>query len=345
MGFLAGLLTEKAPPWLFHEFLPGAPGPEFDHEELVPDETYVEIWLESMHIINTRKFTTRFFPALTSEVAVTHRGRAPGRYFVVTSPASLRNVGRAGAGRVLIESTCLAGPLPYRGGSIGVDLGLLRLKATDLTEPYLGLLSEVAIAAGIAFAGPAAPFVAPIVAGLTSLVRVATKDGLEIGLYRQFRKPRAGLFGIFGIPDSASNRKRLSLDQDRKVRLDGQPVKGVPYILFSIQRVPHRHDWEGLPDVGTAYKRARQALEPGGRPGDLRQLLAAFERTTRLSDDLITSDAEHIIGVVRTQFNEASQPRELSATKAQQRPLPPLWGKLQIDWRRPHDPLGRQRRT
>jgi len=202
----------------------------------------------------------------------------------------------------------------------------------------------MAIAAGIAFAGPAAPLVAPLLAGLTGLMRAATKEGLEIGLSKQFRKPRAGLFAIFGMPDSAGNRKRLSLDQDMQVRLDGQPLEGIPYILFSIQRVPNRYDWRELPDVGRAYQRAREALEPGGRHGDVSELLAAFERTTRLSNDLITSDAEHIIHEVRTQFTNVSQSRELTASKAQQ-PLPPRWEKLPIDWHRPRDPLGRTRRT
>ena len=286
------------------------------------DETYVEIWLQSIQIINARKLFSEFFPALTSEIALTHAGEAPGHYFVVTSPESLQDARRTGAGRVLVESIRLAGPVPYRGGPIDVNLGLFRLKATDLAEPYIGILSEMAIAAGIAFAGPAAPFVAPLLAGLTGLMRAATKEGLEIGISRQFRKPRAGLFAIFGMPDSAGIRTRLSLDKNRQVSLDGQPVEGVPYILFSIERVPNRYDWRKLPDVGTAYRRARQALEPGGRPGDLRDLLTAFERTTRLSDDLITSDAEHIIREVRAQFTNASQSRELTAAKAQ-RPLPP----------------------
>jgi hypothetical protein len=297
-----------------------------------------------MQIVNARKLFTKFFPALTSEVAVSHAGKAPGHYFVVTSPEILRNVQRADAGRVLIESIRLAGPVPYRGGSIDLDLGLFRLKAVDLAEPYIGLLSEMAIAAGIAFAGPAAPFVAPLLGGLTGLMQAATKEGLEIGISRQFRKPRAGLFGVFGMADSAGIRSRLSLTDDMKVRLDGQPVEGIPYVLFSMRRVPNRYDWRDLPGVGEAYRRARQALEPGGRPGDLRGLLAAFERTTKLSDDLITSDAARIIHEVQKQFTNVSQSRELTAAKAQQ-PLPPQWEKLPLDWSRPHDPLRRRRTT
>jgi hypothetical protein len=283
---------------------------------------------------------TKYFPALTSEVAI-HAREAPGHYFVVTSPQSLRDVPRADAGRVLIESIPLAGPVPYRGGPIAVDLGLFRLKAADLAEPYIGLLSEMAIAAGIAFAGPAAAFVEPLLSGLKGLMRAATKDGLEIGISRQFGQPKTGLFAVFGMPDSAGIRSRLTLNQDRKVRLDGQPVEGKPYILFSIRRVPHRYDWHKLPGIGAAYRSARQALEPGGRPGDLNHLLAAFERATRLSDDLIGYDAEQIIREVRAQFTNASRSRELSAVN-QQQPLPPQWEDLPLDWHRPNDPLERQ---
>jgi hypothetical protein len=113
MGFLASLLRERERRWLFVEFPSAAPGLEFDREALVPDKTYVEIWLESMQIVNARKLFTKFFPALTSEVGVTHAGKASGHYFVVTSPESLRNVPRADAGRVLIESIPWQGRYPW----------------------------------------------------------------------------------------------------------------------------------------------------------------------------------------------------------------------------------------
>lgn len=343
MGFLASLVREKGRPWLFVEFPPVAQRVEFDHEELVSNQTYVEIWLESMQIVNVRKLFTGFFPALTSEIAVTHSGEDSGHYFVITSPESLQNIRRTDAGRVLIESIRLAGPVPYRDGPIDINLGLFRLKGSDLAEPYIGLLREMAIAAGIAFAGPAAPFVAPLLTGLTGLMKAATKEGLEIGIARQFRKPRTGLFGVFGMKDSADIRSGLSLDQYKHVLLDGKPVEGSSYILFSVQRISNRYDWRDLPDVGKAYRTARQTLEPGGRPGDLSKLLAAFERTTRLSDDLITSDAEHIIREVRNQFTAVSQSRETTAAKVQQA-LPPRWEELPIDWYRPKDPLRLQHR-
>ena len=75
MGFLASVVREREQRWLFVQFPSAASGAEFDREALVPDETYVEIWLESMQIINARKLFTKFFPALTSEVAVTHAGK------------------------------------------------------------------------------------------------------------------------------------------------------------------------------------------------------------------------------------------------------------------------------
>ena len=80
----------------------------------------------------------------------------------------------------------------------------------DLAEPYIRLLSAMASAAGVAFSGPAAPFVAPLLDGLGGLMQAATREGLEIGISRQFRRPRARLFAIFGLNDSAGIRPRLS---------------------------------------------------------------------------------------------------------------------------------------
>lgn len=342
MGFLVDLVREREQPWLFVELPSGAPNPEFDHEALTPGETYVEIWLESMQIINSRKLFVKFFPALTSEITVIRSGGDSSQFFVVSSPAGLRTARRGDMGRVLVESVRLAGPLPYRGGSIGIDLGLFRLKAKDFAQPYIGLLTEMAIAAGIAFSGPAAPFAAPLVHGLNGLMQAATREGLEIGLSRQFRNPSAGLFALIGQTKQVSVRSRISLTDNMQLCLDGIAIKGIPYIIFSIQRVSNRYDWRKIRDVGESYRRARQALEPGGRPGELSGLLAEFERTARLSDDLIASDAEHLITEVRKQFAKVSQSRELTAVKSEL-PIPPQWEELPIGWQRPRDLLGRKR--
>jgi hypothetical protein len=149
MGFLASHLVAKAKTWLFVEFPAGGPGSSSTPEALVIDQTYVEIWLESMQITNRRKFFTKYISTLTSEVTLEQAGNSSGHFFVVIGPDRIKNSQRSDKGNIIIGETLLAGPAPYRGGPIGLDLGLFRLKAGDLAEPYVAVLSEMAIAAGI----------------------------------------------------------------------------------------------------------------------------------------------------------------------------------------------------
>jgi hypothetical protein len=64
--------------------------------------------------------------------------------------------------RVPIGPTRLAGPVPYLGGAIELEVGLFAIKEKDLAEPYLDFLQSVGELAGISFVTPALNLIRPL---------------------------------------------------------------------------------------------------------------------------------------------------------------------------------------
>jgi hypothetical protein len=213
----------------------------------------------------------------------------------MTQPAHLRQIDKNAPSRVVITDLPVVGPVPYRGGEITLELGLLAVNSGDLAQPYLDLLGAVSRSAGQAFISQALPIVGLVKSGVERLLGIADAQKVEVGLLRGWSSPSTGTFVLATAPASTSiDELRLDPETYRPLPQADKALSGSSWVIFSLETSVERHDWGQLPDLRAAHDRLRRA----GQDGKLAELKSRFEEFRRLAlycPDLIDSDAKRLV--------------------------------------------------
>jgi hypothetical protein len=249
-----------------------------------------------------RKWTSTYHTSLNSYVRLEHRGGA-GEFLLTTSPAQLRSIGASDRRRIAMGKTRLAGPAPYCGGGLELEIGLFAIKDRDLAEPYLDFLQSLAETIGVSFIEPAFHLIRPLQQGLAGLFGLADTT-LEAGAARTFDPVRTGVFAVLATTRDKLGDRRPHLLDDTLCWSDGSPVDDIAHVIFSIETSTHRADWRAVPGLADAYKDLAAAALADRYP-DVSECLARFRRTTVLSPDLTDPDVDTIITQVANMINKA----------------------------------------
>lgn len=313
MAWFGDLMHTRTKTWYFSplDHVPGADNPP--PRVVEPQQWYIGVVLRSLRVPYARKGASRFYGAVTSRCSLPYRGGDPAEFFVLTTPPGLKGVDPSQADRVLTLNKRLLGPVPYRGGDLDVELGLLSVKSSDLAEPYLDLLEEIASIAGVSLLGPAATLVHPLRRGLDVLAR-GDPSVLEVGLSTTFASPETGLYCLVAADAAVFDHAALTLDAGSQLIVRGSgPVTEYAYLVFSVEAYAVRHDWWQIPEVGQAHEELMREVHNDDFNG-VREALANFRRIVITSPDLLAAHAQEVYDEVRDDVDRAMGPRAQSRT-------------------------------
>ena len=326
MGFWSDLFKKKAEDWVFAR-LDGSQVPEEPraNTDLTPDDAYLTITLRSMRVVNVRKLATKFYGVVHSFTTLDHLSGKDGAFQTVTSPTQLQSIDSKNVDRVLQINKTLLGPIPYRSGKVGMELGLFSVKEGDLAAPFLEVLQSMASQAGVAVVSAALPFVDPIKKGVEALAGTADDSVLEIGVATDLNPPKTGWWIVMRAPKDKIDISSLQVTPSDYRLVDkgtGQLIKDYPYLVYTVKQDKQRADWFKLPDLTKPYQKLQDAV----RDKDFnaaKELISTFKRLALTSDDLLLDDAKRIAQLVREKA-EAALGGTLTAVGGKELELPPL---------------------
>jgi hypothetical protein len=328
MGWWKELFIKRAADWVFSPLAASQVPEEPRTSDIIPiDEAYLGMTLRSMRIVNVRKMTTKFYGVVHSYTTLSHLSGTEAAFHTVTTPTELRNIDPQHIDRVIQVNMPLLGPIPYRGGPVGLELGLFSVKEADLAAPFIDVLVSAASKAGIAVVSAALPFIEPLKKGIDAITGADADAILEVGLSTNLDPLKTGWYVVMRAPKQDINISRLSVTPEdfRLVDADtNQLVQNYPYMLFTVSYIKQRPDWFTLPDLSRPY----QEIQTAARSRDyntVKELIIAFKRRALTSDDLITDDAVRIATLVKERAERAMD-ATLTARGApdEQSVLPPL---------------------
>lgn len=303
MDWWPTLFKTKAEPWVFVELDAAQALPELPRREVRAGGEYVHVRLRTMRLPFARKWTTTYHASLTSQVRLARRSGVPAEFLLTTSPAQLRGIGAGDSRRVAMGPTRLAGPVPYRGGGLDLEIGLFAIKDRALAEPYLDFLESLGKVAGVSFIGAAVELIRPLREGLSGVLGLADTT-LEAGVVRTLDPLHTGVFAVLATTREELGARRCRLVGDTLSWADGSPVDDVAHVVFSVETSTGRADWSRVPELGAAYDDLIAAAHED-RYSDVQERLARFRRTVALSPDLIKPDADAIFGEATALIHEA----------------------------------------
>ena len=208
----------------------------------------------------------------------------------------------------------MMGAIPWRGGPLLLELGLFSIKGGNLLTPVVDFLTEISTVAGVSFAGRVAPFAPLIAKGMDMLAGQTSDVALEVGVDTALTLEKPGTYAIIAAPKNTIMRENLSIDKDRKLLLDGQPLKQA-YCVFSIRSVDRKADFGEIPDVKESFAKLRAAIRDG-KMEPAKEALASFRLIVKTSPDLISKDAERLYQLAKKMMDDAFGEGPVSANEA-----------------------------
>lgn len=272
-------------------------------EPIEPDCCYVELYLESMRLTRARKFATRFHGLAYSFVTLPREGESHAQLTAVSKPEKLAELDKNSLDKVITVSKQMMGSTPFRGGPVSLEFGLFSVKSGNLLSPILDYVTKVSETAGISYVGAIKPFVPLITGGMDLIAGQVNDTALEVGVDTDLNVTTSFVSAMIARPKGTIDEERLSLDKDRRLLLNGDPLD-CGYATFSLRRSMQKADYGEIPELKERYGAVHAAIK-SGKEKDARDALTAFRLAAIASPDLITSDAKRLVAKVREKVDEA----------------------------------------
>lgn len=289
----------------------------------VPDEDYLTLLLQALRIRYSRRGRKRFYGVAASWASVSYRGgNGLAEFTAVTTPGELRSVTARNLDRVVQANVPLMGPVPYRGGAVEVEVGLLSMEDAEIATAFIYTLADVAGAVGVAHVELARLFVEPVCHGIDLLTGAANGVRIETGWKGTLNPPTTGCYAVVDEDKSRIDISGLRADHDgRLVHPDGTPVDA-SYLVLRVEATPRRDDFYSIPTLARAYDHVTAAVQLGNLKM-AQQAVDGFTVAAQTSPDLIPKDATRLADLARTQVQQVLKPT-LTAGSTAVATLPPL---------------------
>lgn len=304
MGFFRDIFFSETKDWLFAQ-IPATNAPALEIKTVLPREEYLNIYLRSMRIVNTRRGFSSFYAAVHSHVEVPHLSGATASFNTVSTPANLEKLDGSRIDRVINVSKRLVGPVPYNGGDVKCEVGLFSIKEADLAEPFINLLTSISGLAGVSFIGAAMPYVKPLEQGIQLLTGSSDNAMLEIGLNLETNTVTTGYYVVMRAEKESINPKDLFIDkQDFKLySKGGRPIEEYPYMVLEISTSKNREDWFNIPELALSHNKLMEEVRKGDYNAAT-DALKAFRFATFGCLDLLRKDANKIYAEIEKDVKE-----------------------------------------
>jgi hypothetical protein len=304
---IAGWWKQEQVNWTIEQVAPPAglaADPELKPygDPVLANTVYLRVKMRSMQVAATRKGWNLFHAALYSHVTLSLRNGSQAVLQTVLSPDFFRNIDPARLKNVVMVDRTLFGPVPYIGGSLAAKMGVFAVKDADLAAPLLGVLTDLAGAAGVSLVTAAKPFIGPIKQGVELLSGANATASLEIALDRDFDPPATGWFTLARHKAGTIKPGDLSVRPGNLELLHkGQSLSGVPYLLYSIDALTRRNDWAQIPELSALYNEFREAADRNDQ-NRATEVVKNFRRRATLSPELLPAHATEVVKSVEDEL-------------------------------------------
>lgn len=307
MGWLKDLITKirGVPPtdWTLVESLQD-PGLGIAGKAVLPDQCYVELFVESLRLEKARRFATTFHGVVYCFASLARTGTNRAELASVTKPQKLAAMQAGDLGRVITVSKRVMGTMPWRGDPLGLELGLFAVKSGNLLTPLIEYVTKISSKAGISVVTQLDPFLPLITEGLDMIAGQTADTEIELAIDTDMSLSESRLCALVALPKGKVNPTELAIDKaDRKLLHNGQPLNAA-YCVFSIRHNDINPNWGEIPALQQAYADFNRAILSGKRK-EAEEALAGFNRHLIVCPDLITADKDRLKAKVRADLHDA----------------------------------------
>lgn len=282
--------------------------PQEDGPAMVPDDSYLRVWLSELFLAKDVAWGAERTPAVQASVRMRYGGLSPRTFATLVQPP-------VASGRGVFEDFQLTELMPYRGQSVELEAGLYAIVA----KHNLGTAIDIVTS----FASLVVP---PVSAVLAVIDKVA--EGIEKVIEANAADPMLCLLGTLAAPGGGLSNElrpgwlavvrateaelpRAELHvRDGRLCRNGARLTGFDYLVLRIEGRRERDDWR-TPDLDRVISEAAYAKDLG-RAEEYHRLLSDALCQIWLSADLTPPQRRQVAAAVKEELG-ATEPGAVAA--------------------------------
>jgi hypothetical protein len=277
---------------------------------------YFRLWLSEMCLRRDREWFKSWHPAVHSLVRFRFGTQSVDIPYVA-GLQQLPGVEASGLDRVIQLNYPLTTLMPFNGGVVEINAGLLALQGADYIARFLKVMGDFAGLLAAPQLSAALQVAAPLASGVQELF--GASDGrLHLGLHQAYsaaggdgaNELRSGYLLAALADEGQLAPERLWVRAGRLrygcSQLDGQPLSGHSYMLFRIESRTERDDWDSLDFIQKPFQAALEALGMGERERAESQIRQATANALQ-SPDLTRTDRRRVAQAIKDEYDNARE--------------------------------------
>jgi hypothetical protein len=270
----------------------------------VAEEHYIRLWLFEMFLRDKSSWFTKRYPLTYSLVELNYGGKAT--EFANVSGKNRLEIKQTDLGRSLLYNYPMTPLLPFRGGTIAIDCGLVSMTASNLVTKFAGVVSEFAGKLGGAQVSAAADMASSIASGVQDLLGAGDAVS-KLYYHNAFTGAGGGVpltSGYIFLSEKAEGEIKpasLWVTQDG-IRTGSQgallqSLDAQDYLVIQIECLTQRDDYRAFTYVSDPFEQALDAKLEGDE-AKAQTLLRQAKRAVQKSLDFTKLDARRIVAAL-----------------------------------------------
>lgn len=273
----------------------------------VADQHYVRLWFSELFLQRDKEWFTERFPLGYS--LISHRyGDQPKVEFANVAGKNKFDIPQVDQSRSVMRNYAMTPLLPFRGGDIEIDCGLVSMTSGNLLESFAKTVGDIAGKLNVPQASAMIGIASSIAAGVQELLG-AGKARTVLYAHDLFtgRTLTSGYLLLASRPLSSFGGStlwmtaegiRVGPSQDRLAPLDPQD-----FLVVEIECLATRDDWQSFGAIGKPLDDAIKA-KLGGKDDEAKLLLVQAKMAALTSPDLTRQDARRVIAAIGSYYND-----------------------------------------
>ena len=232
-------------------------------------EHYFRLSVSEMFLKNDREWFSAWQPAVY--VALRFRfGDKDEQFNHVAGPSSLGDFDAGRLNQDVSVNLAITPLLPFNGGQIEIEAGLVAVKGADDVKTLLKVLGDFSKVLAVPQLSSALGFAAPLADGISDLLGVKGNRSV-LRLRDAFSKPanplQSQFLVIVGATDGELDETKISMEAGR-LRYRGQALTGYNYMVLRVDTPTERDDYESLSSIEDPFLQAIDALKDAVKQRD-----------------------------------------------------------------------------
>ena len=271
----------------------------------IAEQHYVRLWIAYMFLKNDSKWFSSRFPLAYSLIGLDYGGQQT--EITNVSGKNKFDIKQPDIGKSILQNYALTPLLPFHGGTVAVDCGLVSMEADNGLKAFASTVSDIAGKVSAPQVAGIVDLASSIADGVQSLLG-AGKAETMLYIHNTFAAGTLASGFIFlsdkkqSDIDAAkvwmtSNGARYGASQAALQALDPQN-----YVVLRIEVTLERDDWRSLAAIATPLEAALDA-KYSGDDAKAKLLLGQAKLAAAKSKDLTRLDATRVIKGIDAEFH------------------------------------------